>query len=556
MIAAEDKTGLTMTKGLLFSALVIAVLVLANTSDGLPSSFFGKNNGNGCSSPVTDGQGEVTVSEFLSLIANPVNVLYLLYDGILGQGQRSRKKDGTTGQPRYAILIDAGSSGSSVAIYSWTPNCAVPSQLLNITALTNPANGEEINMEIKPGLSSNDQNPALASNYIDPLLKFAAQQIPVKEHSQAELYILATGGMRLLPVEKQKAILDDLLADIPKKYKFRLGPDSVKIITGKEEGLYAWMATNYMSNRLNGKNETTGQRDLTIGIIEMGGASAQIAFEITDPSELQEIVRLSGAKSEKDVQQFLFDLDLGTTARDERIKYRLYSRSFLGLGADSARLTYLSQLIIGSVAYSDLKAKASEPGPKSISVSDPCLTRGSTSKAEYLDANNSVVHVDLRGMGSFEVCNFLLKSLAEETSLLRPCSTDNTNCELKELKETGVAFRHGSEFDGLGGVFSSFREMIQRHGSFNYKRLVNDVAAQCQGSGQSNTRKRQAIVRANESIQSLLCFKRTWILTFLRDGLLMPNKFSHLNILKQNDGKNAAWPLGALLFKTRSLPGN
>ena len=541
-----------MTKGLLFSALVIAVLVLANPSEGLSSPSSGEKKDYGCSSPVAHVQSGVAASEFLSLIANPVNILFLLYDGIFGQDHRSQKK----GQRQYAILIDAGSTGSSVTIYSWTPNCADPSQLLNITTLTDPVNGEEISMEIKPGLSSNAQNPAFASDYIDPLLVFSAQQIPVEEHSHAELFILATGGMRLLTEEKQKAILSDLLADIPKKYRFRLAPDSVKIITGKEEGVYAWIAINYSSHKLDGKNETTGQRDPTIGIIEMGGASAQIAFEITDPSELQEIVRKSGAKSEKDVKEFLFDLDMGTTAKGERLKYQLYSRSFLGLGADSARLTYLSQLIRGSVAHAELKAKASEPGLKSIFVSDPCLTRGSTSTAEYLDSNNSVVHVELQGMGSFEVCNFFLKSLAEETSLLNPCSTDHTNCQLKELKETGVAFGHDPEFDGLGGVFSIFGDMIKHHGSFNYKMLVDDVVTRCQSTDQSNTRrKRQAIVLANESKQSLLCFKRTWILTFLRDGLLMPTKFSHLNILKQDDGKSASWTLGALLYKTRSMPG-
>lgn len=41
--------------------------------------------------------------------------------------------------------------------------------------------------------------PEHASDYLRPLLSFAAAHVPVKKHKETPLYILCTAGMRLLP---------------------------------------------------------------------------------------------------------------------------------------------------------------------------------------------------------------------------------------------------------------------------------------------------------------------------------------------------------------------
>lgn len=40
--------------------------------------------------------------------------------------------------------------------------------------------------------------PEHASDYLRPLLSFAAAHVPVRKHRETPLYILCTAGMRLL----------------------------------------------------------------------------------------------------------------------------------------------------------------------------------------------------------------------------------------------------------------------------------------------------------------------------------------------------------------------
>ena len=65
------------------------------------------------------------------------------------------------------------------------------------------------------------------------------------------------------------------LFDTVKRRFTELGNNAsmVTIISGTKEGLYAWIAVNYAANRLE------SEQDRPYGIVEMGGASAQIAKE-------------------------------------------------------------------------------------------------------------------------------------------------------------------------------------------------------------------------------------------------------------------------------------
>ncbi|PFX27380.1 Ectonucleoside triphosphate diphosphohydrolase 4 [Stylophora pistillata] len=211
-------------------------------------------------------------------------------------GNRTRRfastdfyKHGADSHYHYGIVIDCGSSGSRVFIYYWPPHNGNPEELLQIKQMKDNR-GNPVRMKIKPGISSQVNWPSEASSYIDPLLSFAAQQIPEHKHKETPLYILATAGMRMLSVTDQEAILDDLRVDVPLKYNFHFTSSHVEVITGKQEGIYSWIGVNFELGRFDHSHDSQESppnnsasevnRKSTVGSLDMGGGSAQIAFEV------------------------------------------------------------------------------------------------------------------------------------------------------------------------------------------------------------------------------------------------------------------------------------
>ena len=82
--------------------------------------------------------------------------------------------------------------------------------------------------------------------YIQPLLDFASKHIPEERHKETPLYILATAGMRLLPKDAQETILKNLRTGITSQYAFAFPEANMEIISGRQEGIYQWLAINYV----------------------------------------------------------------------------------------------------------------------------------------------------------------------------------------------------------------------------------------------------------------------------------------------------------------------
>ena len=87
-------------------------------------------------------------------------------------------------------------------------------------------------------------------DYIRPLLEFASTHIPEQYHKETPLYILATAGMRLLSKPKQDLILSSLRKGIISEYPFLFPEGNLEIISGRQEGIYQWLAINYVLEKL------------------------------------------------------------------------------------------------------------------------------------------------------------------------------------------------------------------------------------------------------------------------------------------------------------------
>lgn len=100
-------------------------------------------------------------------------------------------------QNRYAIVVDAGSSGSRLFVYCIPFRNSGENILPSITLCLDDQ-GEPLTKKVTPGLSSFASDPSSAQPYIANLLSFAARNIPKRYHAVTPVYILATAGMRLL----------------------------------------------------------------------------------------------------------------------------------------------------------------------------------------------------------------------------------------------------------------------------------------------------------------------------------------------------------------------
>ncbi|KJE89196.1 hypothetical protein CAOG_008437 [Capsaspora owczarzaki ATCC 30864] len=330
------------------------------------------------------------------------------------------------GNLRYGIVIDAGSSGSRVYLYSW-PQELNEQGLVTLSQLYDE-NGKPLVRKQEPGLSTFANNPTEAFESIFPLLKFASQYIPVEEHERTPLFIYATAGMRLLQPHQSDAIILDIVASIPKHFSFNFQPSNMQIISGAMEGVYSWVAVNYALGRFS-RSHSRGSGPTTAGSVEMGGASIQITFEVDSKESVPE--------------EYLQVVQMG-----EGREYRLYATTFLRYGANEARTRYLEKLVHG---------EARDLARDGI-IEDPCLTAGETvsmtldsllSKSLLspvmmeelglgLPSSNDVSTlqdgVTLIGTGQFQVCKELLVPLL---NLTVPCVYDR--CSFNGVYQPAVS---------------------------------------------------------------------------------------------------------------------
>jgi len=197
----------------------------------------------------------------------------------------------------YKIFIDAGSNSSRIHLFHYA-----------LSGNATPVITELFTEKAKPALASYASDPDNAGDSLKKILDATLSQLRgLGVTTPVPVNVYATAGMGLLPVNQQNAIYREVTAFIKDNYT-QLTPGDIQTIPGTMEGLYAWLEANYLA-------ENFQNHQPTIGTIDMGGASTQLAFEAT-----------------------------GTKPRNKTLPvtingqpYRVFSVSFLGLGINQAR---------------------------------------------------------------------------------------------------------------------------------------------------------------------------------------------------------------------------
>ncbi|XP_004593489.2 ectonucleoside triphosphate diphosphohydrolase 2 [Ochotona princeps] len=180
---------------------------------------------------------------------------------------------------KYGIVLDAGSSHTSMFVYKW------PADKENGTGIVSQHSSCQVP---GGGISSYADNPTGAGQSLVGCLEQALQDVPQESHTGTPLYLGATAGMRLLNLSRPEAAAQVLAAVTQVLEQSPFDFRGARILSGQDEGVFGWVTANYLLENFI-KYGWVGRwfrpRKGTLGALDLGGASTQITFETAGPVE-------------------------------------------------------------------------------------------------------------------------------------------------------------------------------------------------------------------------------------------------------------------------------
>ncbi|XP_059648839.1 probable apyrase 6 [Cornus florida] len=236
------------------------------------------------------------------------------------------------GKRKFGIVIDGGSTGTRIHVFEYVIRGRVLDFDLGENGLAS--------MRVIPGLSAYMDDPGGAGGSLVDLLEFGRKRIPKEHWGETEIRLMGTAGLRMLELGVQEQILESCRR-VLRSSGFKFGDDWASVITGSDEGIYAWVVANYALG-------TLGQDPhQTTGIIELGGASAQVTFISSEPvpPEFSHIVKYGN------------------------ITYNLYSHSLLHFGQNVAFDSFRESLVTRGIEFATESLQSGQ-------FVNPCIPKG------------------------------------------------------------------------------------------------------------------------------------------------------------------------------------
>lgn len=446
---------------------------------------------------------------------------------------------------KFAVIVDAGSSGSRAFIYSWPDPDSYASSLGDSPAadmLLPVRSDPQWVVKQKPGISSFVGNSsAIWKHHLSPLLEKANKYIPKEKHHETPFFFLATAGLRLVPVEQRNEILQKVCDLVRTKTRFYVPECAthVTMIDGQTEGLYGWLGLNYLVH--DSVSTPWDNFSETYGFMDMGGGSAQIAF-VPNTTEVE--------KHKDD----LIYLKL-RTVRGNPVEWPVFVTTWLGFGANTAQRQY-RRLLVNQTSLSEI-VDPLKNGQLPI-IYDHCLQAGAVVKAidRYTrDDTPEPFECIFLGTGDFSACQESLLPLLNLDIPCRnePCLFDGVHVPAFDLDS--------SRFVGVSEYWYTAQDILKLNGKFDYETYTARVQDLCQRSWSGLEQDFNAGQFGNIDKQNLeaVCFKSSWVLSILHQGFKLPLRSSspseHHNFLDtfqsagHINGAEISWTLGrAVLY--------
>jgi len=477
----------------------------------------------------------------------------------------------------WALLIDAGSTGSRMHLYEWAPR--VYSKLPLENPISKPITSEKWTERLRPGLSA-FTDPVEAATSLKPLIDFAKENLAdAKDYWHTyPIYLKATAGMRELGLERREGIINavrEFFKDNETCPFLFSSPEQARVIAGEEEAAYAWTGVNFVKGTLisNIVGSGTATAVKSYGTVEMGGASSQIAF----------------FRPEQDILSNLFKLQVGSQKH-----WNIYAHSFLQYGRVSARQRMWSHLASGdkylpgpgqmytrSGCFAD---QAVLEGVKPCMVADACLPWDvSLPSPEHVDGTVGlhppilysplVANVEIGGAidgGSWEQC---LEQIVGPL-LFDKKAKFGMWCNYTHHGQCGFVGVYQPELPGSDTAFGNFVligqfvKLWSNLGLPESGASLNDLAAVarkvCGASHDEIIEHMQGVYGPDRHLGSKkkeeaneLCFMAAYAYSMLHfgHGFELDRNFTAIEVMSyEGVDLQVGWQLGSILYEINALP--
>ncbi|CAN6620105.1 golgi apyrase [Trichomonascus vanleenenianus] len=365
--------------------------------------------------------------------------------------------------------------------------------------------------KISPGISTyhGDKLRDLWPHHLKKLIQHAESIVPSDQQYETPVFLLATAGMRLLPERDQQEILAATCRQLQSRTSFYL-PECVghvTVIDGETEGLYGWLGLNYLVGGGEIFSDAATNQARSYGFMDMGGASAQIAFA---PN------RTETKRHEED----LFHVNLRTIDGKDH-DWKVFVSTWLGFGANEARNRFSERLV------------EQEPALRRPEVvKDPCAPRGLRSSLKGTSVNSTV---EFEGTGDFGHCLASMYPLLQKEL---PCKDDP--CLFNGVHVPSIDY-NTNRFVGVSEYWYTANDVFKMGGKYDFVKFSSKTKEFCEQPWD------RIVAKAKKgewegvpmSVLKSACFKATWIINILHEGFRVP--MTRPNHKRSLDEQSSSW---------------
>lgn len=388
------------------------------------------------------------------------------------------------------ILCNGNSTGSRIHVFQYERNW-----MNNICGINEIGNKKQ-----QPGLSTYVKKPELAYKEIEPLFEYASLIIPKAAHPTVPVYIYATAGMRLLTIEEQKNIYDNIYEYFnfkQDKFLFKIVREHIQTIDGNDEAFYAWLAANYLGGTISVSLKRIKLE--TIGALDLGGGSTQILFET----------------------EFVDRLDKPISTKN------IFIKSFLGSGAQEMYDKFIQNELSGN--------------SKSF-ILEPCLYKG------YVEKHPNYSDIKVKGSGNYTECRNNLYDY-----IYSQFDSDLINTQIPALK--GKFYAMSLYFYAVHSI-QSFTGLVNvdTNSTYTINQIEDATKSLCEMKW--NDIKDIEDQYTDDTVLPYRCFQLSYMSILLHDIYGFSKDSQNLSFVGSINGGEVEWTLGLALSKYQEFISN